>query len=97
MTDTLRPGQIGAVPAIPSFEMPDETVETQIRLAGADAVYGDRHRVYEEDFNALVEHEVKAGRVAPEVGEMAVANFHVYMQHSRFPQPNEQHSPRFYQ
>ena len=94
-----RPGEIGAALATPSWEIesPDETVDLQIRLAGADAVYGDRHRVYEEEFNALVAHEIKVGKVSPEVGELAMSNFHVYMSGNRTLLPGPQTSPTFYQ
>ena len=64
-------------------------------------VYSDRHRLYEEDFNALVALEVHRGRVAADVGVRAVANFHDFARASQLTslqnQPGPQASPKFYQ
>lgn len=64
-------------------------------------VYSDRHRRYEEDFNALVALEVQRGRVSADVGLRAVANFHDFARASQLTslqnQPGPQASPRFYQ
>ncbi len=67
-------------------------VEYANKMLGCEMT--DRHRMYEEDFNALVQIEVDSGRVEEAVGSLAMANFHVFMVHTRFP---AQTSPRFYE
>lgn len=81
------PGQIGGV----ATHLTTELDEIPLTLLGDHPpTYNDRHRGYEDDFNALVELQVQTGRVSQEIGDLAVANFHDYMQG-----PNRT-APRFY-
>lgn len=90
---STMPGHIGAVP----LAMTTEIDELPLEALGERPVihYDDRHRRYEEDFNALVDLEVKAGRVTQDVAERATANFHDYVRATNLFPPHT--SPRFYQ
>lgn len=90
---SCMPGQIGAVP----LHMTTEIDEIPLEMLGERPViqYDDRHRRYEEDFNALVAIELAAGRVDEATAMRAQANFHDY---SRATNLSPVHtSPRFFQ
>lgn len=96
----LSPGEIGAVPLRRTCEIsPEDTAqeiaEASIAMAGADGVYGDRKRLYEEDFNALIDIEILGGRITQDTADRARANFHDYMRASHMLPPHT--SPKFYQ
>lgn len=53
----------------------------------------DRHRLYEEEFNALVTLEINLGTITQAIGDVAMSNFHIFLVGNKSPQT----SPLFYQ
>lgn len=90
-----RPGEIGGVLATPTTDMGDIPPE---QLGDHPVIhYDDRHRAYEDDFNALTALAVEQGRIPQDVAERAMANFHDAMRATQLGRQAIQTSPTFYQ
>lgn len=77
-------------------QMPDDEIPLTL-LGDHPPAYRleDRHRIYEEDFNALAQAKVDEGLMTPDEAAAASADFHIWVSSNRFQPP--QTSPYFYQ
>ena len=100
---SYAPGTVGSVPvqmtteieSCGSADYPDIPLEA---LGDRPVIhYDDRHRLYEENFNALVAIQLATGRINEDTALRATANFHDYVRATNLFPPNIQTSPTFYQ
>lgn len=86
------PGRIGGVAA----RLTCDLGELPLEMLGEHPPtnMGDRHRVYEEEFNALAAVQLAAGRVTQDQADQAMSDFHTWLTRTRFQSP--QTSPHFY-